>query len=223
MADWRKLENEEAALRLDGQHEGGRRPRTTAGSRTGHLALALAQHRLPQPVDLPMLKEYGAQRGSTSTRRPPPKTSPPSSTISHSRPNSTPSTKPRLKTEGPAGESGSGIIVTAPATAEIKKQQEDRPGLAVGLDEVVGEMIVVLDPNCLAGPAPNEDHETRSARGTRSTSSGVATSTCAGWPREKSGRIANTARRNSTIWLPPSPRKTPPFGKLNGKNQSTRR
>ena len=62
VADWRKLENEEAALRLDGQHiwkEDVVRERFSWGREQGIFALAVRVHRLPQPVDLPMLKEYG--------------------------------------------------------------------------------------------------------------------------------------------------------------------
>lgn len=62
VADWRKLENEEAALRLDGQHiwkDNVVRERFSWGREQGIFALAVRVHRLPQPVDLPMLKEYG--------------------------------------------------------------------------------------------------------------------------------------------------------------------
>ena len=62
VADWRKLENEEAALQLDGQHilkENVIRDRFSWGRELGIFALAVRVHRLPQPIDIPMLKEYG--------------------------------------------------------------------------------------------------------------------------------------------------------------------
>ena len=62
VADWRKLENEEAALQLDGQHiwkESVIRDRFSWGRELGIFALAVRVHRLPQSIDLPMLEEYG--------------------------------------------------------------------------------------------------------------------------------------------------------------------
>ena len=62
VADWRKLENEADALRLDGQHiwkENVIRERFSWGREQGIFALAVRVHRLPQPIELPMLEEYG--------------------------------------------------------------------------------------------------------------------------------------------------------------------
>jgi len=62
VADWCKLETEEAAMKLDGQHiwkEDVVRERFSWGREKGIFALAIRVHRLPQPIELPMLKEYG--------------------------------------------------------------------------------------------------------------------------------------------------------------------
>ena len=139
--------------------EGESRPRTISWGLEQGIRLPYA-HRPPQPVDLPMLKEYGgANRGSTSTRRPPPKATPPSSTISHSRLNSTPSAKRSTKNGGTSRRVRSGDHCHCTSDSGNQQQQEYRPGLGqAGPDEAVGEVVVIPDPDRLAKPAPDEDH-----------------------------------------------------------------
>ncbi len=62
VADWRKLENEETALKLEGQHiwkDSVIRDRFSWGREEGIFALAVRVHQLTHPINLPMKKEYG--------------------------------------------------------------------------------------------------------------------------------------------------------------------
>ena len=62
VTDWRKLNDEESALMLKGQHiwkESVIRDRFSWGREHGIFALAVRIYQLPQPIILPMQKEYG--------------------------------------------------------------------------------------------------------------------------------------------------------------------
>ena len=62
VSDWRKLEHEETALKLKGQHvwkDSVIRDRFSWGREEGIFALAVRVHQLTHPINLPMRKEYG--------------------------------------------------------------------------------------------------------------------------------------------------------------------
>jgi hypothetical protein len=62
VVDWRRLDTHEAALGLTGQHiwrDGVIAERFDWGHEKAIHALALRVHRLPAPVELPMLESYG--------------------------------------------------------------------------------------------------------------------------------------------------------------------
>lgn len=62
VADWRKLENEETALKLEGQHiwkSSVIRDRFSWGREEGIFALAVRVYQLTHPINLQMQKEYG--------------------------------------------------------------------------------------------------------------------------------------------------------------------
>lgn len=62
IAEWRELDSLEAAHRLRGQHvwkDAVIEQRFEWGRSQGVYALAVRVHRLAEPVELPMLKEYG--------------------------------------------------------------------------------------------------------------------------------------------------------------------
>jgi len=62
VVDWRRLDSRQAALRLAGQHiwrEEVIAERFDWGREKAIHALALRMHRLPAPVELPMLESYG--------------------------------------------------------------------------------------------------------------------------------------------------------------------
>ena len=162
VADWRKLENEEAALRLDGQHiwkENVVRERFSWGREQGIFALAVRVHRLPQPVDLPMLKEYGGCKSWIDLDETPATKGPTPVLDDLAFETKLDAFRARLKTEEQAGESGSGDHCHCTSDSGNQQQQEYRPGLGqAGPDEAVGEVVVIPDPDRLAKPAPDEDH-----------------------------------------------------------------
>ena len=62
VADWRKLDDEEAALKLEGQHiwkDSVIRDRFSWGREESIFALAVRIYKLAKPINLPMQKEYG--------------------------------------------------------------------------------------------------------------------------------------------------------------------